>query len=75
MIVLVCGGRTFDGIKLVFGVLDQIHAQEGIEVVVQGGANGADMLAREWAHENGVDVIRILHGAQDIDNLFAEEEA
>jgi toxin ParE1/3/4 len=27
------------------------------------------------AHDNGIDVIRILHGARDIDNLFAEEEA
>jgi toxin ParE1/3/4 len=26
-------------------------------------------------HENGVDVIRVLHGARDIDRLFAEEEA
>ena len=26
-------------------------------------------------HENGIDVIRVLHGARDIDGLFAEEEA
>ena len=25
--------------------------------------------------ENGIDVIRVLHGARDIDGLFAEEEA
>jgi toxin ParE1/3/4 len=26
-------------------------------------------------HENGIDVIRVLHGARDLDRLFAEEEA
>jgi toxin ParE1/3/4 len=26
-------------------------------------------------HVHGIDVIRILHGARDIDSLFAEEEA
>ena len=26
-------------------------------------------------NENGIDVIRVLHGARDIDSLFAEEEA
>ena len=26
-------------------------------------------------HENGIDVIRVLHGARDIEDLFAEEEA
>jgi len=25
-------------------------------------------------HENGIDVIRVLHGARDIETLFAEEE-
>jgi toxin ParE1/3/4 len=25
-------------------------------------------------HENGIDVIRVLHAARDIDNLFAQEE-
>jgi len=25
-------------------------------------------------HEHGIEVIRILHGARDIDGLFAEEE-
>jgi toxin ParE1/3/4 len=26
-------------------------------------------------HENGIDVIRVLHGARDLDRLFAQEEA
>src|SRR5260370_42333585 len=26
-------------------------------------------------HENGIDVIRVIHGARDIDSLFEQEEA
>ncbi len=26
-------------------------------------------------HENGIDVIRVVHGARDIDSLFEQEEA
>jgi toxin ParE1/3/4 len=41
-------------------------------VPVKGFAN---YLVFYRPHENGIDVIRVLHGARDIDTLFAQEEA
>lgn len=54
--VLVCGGRDFDDRDLVFRVLDAAHAAEPIEVIVHGGARGADALADDWAKSRGVSV-------------------
>ena len=47
MRVLVCGGRDFDDQDTVWAALD-CHAQPGRDVVIQGGASGADRLARTW---------------------------
>lgn len=49
MILLVTGGRDFTDRVVVFAALDRIHAQRGITRIVQGMANGADRLARQWA--------------------------
>lgn len=49
MIVLVCGGRDFLRDDHVDAALDQIHARTPIALVIQGGAMGADTLARWWA--------------------------
>ena len=45
MIVLVCGGRDYRNRQRVFDVLDSLR----IDVVLQGGAAGTDMLAADWA--------------------------
>jgi hypothetical protein len=42
---LVCGGRDYDDKGLVFRTLDSLVPL----VVIQGGAQGADKLARLWA--------------------------
>jgi|ERR1700674_539314 len=42
---LVCGGRNFSDRKLLFSSLDKLDVGH----VVEGGADGADTLAREWA--------------------------
>lgn len=50
--VLVCGGRDFygdDAWNRMMEVLGDIHAETPITAVIQGGASGADMLARCWA--------------------------
>lgn len=46
MIVLACGGRAFADRDLVFRTLDE-YVDMGI--LIEGGASGADRLARSWA--------------------------
>ena len=46
--LLVCGGRDYDDRDHVFAVLDALCP----EVVLQGGAQGADTLAALWAARN-----------------------
>ncbi|MGB3846019.1 MAG: DUF2493 domain-containing protein [Sphingopyxis sp.] len=45
--VLVFGGRDFNDESAVFRALDW-HVIPGRDIVIQGGAPGADRLAREW---------------------------
>ena len=50
MRVLVCGGRNYaDGAK-VYSVLDELRPS----IIAQGGASGADHLAKTWAEARGV---------------------
>lgn len=54
MRVLVCGGRDYsDGGKL-RSVLNKLHAEAGIDKIIEGGANGADRLARQWAYDQDI---------------------
>lgn len=48
--VLVCGGRDFADQALLFGALDMQAKTVGIQTILQGGADGADHLARLWCH-------------------------
>lgn len=59
--VLVCGGRTYSNAVLVFKVLDgylavALREQHKLQIA-QGGASGADELARDWAEANGVECL------------------
>ena len=47
--VLVCGGRDYDQREHVFQVLDDVLDGMGVIEIIEGGANGADRLRREWA--------------------------
>ena len=49
MRVLVCGGRNFRNHASVWGHLDKLHAKYHFTALIQGGAPGADLLAKEWA--------------------------
>lgn len=49
MRVLVCGGRDFDNERWLHIALTELHRSEPFECVIEGGARGADTLAREWA--------------------------
>lgn len=50
--ILVCGGRGYADHARVHEVL-YLHAA-GASAILQGGAPGADRLARDWAEANGI---------------------
>ena len=50
--VLVCGGRNYDDVGEVYRRLDSIP---DVSLIIEGGANGADTLAQNWASENDID--------------------
>lgn len=56
MRVLVCGGRDYCDSSRVWGELDTLlrKARHGCMVVIQGGARGADQIAREWCRSREV---------------------
>lgn len=52
--VLVCGGRDFADKSRVWRVLDKLHALHPIDVLIVGGASGADHLAEQWAKHHQI---------------------
>jgi len=56
MKLIVCGGRNYRNIHAVRHVLTAVHAKRPITLLIEGGAKGADRLAREWAVATGVPV-------------------
>jgi hypothetical protein len=58
MIVLVCGGRTYNDEGKVFSVLDYIHNEIKITGIVHGAASGADTLAGKWALSRSIPQIK-----------------
>lgn len=57
MRVLICGGRRFSDLKLLFDTLDRMHASRTFSMVINGGARGADAMARVWARNNGIEIL------------------
>lgn len=58
-VVLVCGGRNYLDSQKVNETLDKIHAEKRIDLIVSGGAQGADSIAEHWAKWSEVDCLRI----------------
>lgn len=56
MRIIVCGGRDYNNREHVFGVLHNLAEAHGWLHIIEGGATGADRLAREWAqtHYHGL---------------------
>lgn len=54
MRVLVTGGRKYRDRQRLYLELDRLHEAKGIDLVIQGGATGADALARDWCAERMV---------------------
>jgi len=52
--LLVTGGRDFRDRDFTFCVLDQLHDETPVAVLIHGDATGADRLAAEWAVSRGV---------------------
>ena len=52
--ILVTGGRGYADQALLFGVLDMQAEQSHVGAIIQGGAEGADRLARLWCHSRMV---------------------
>jgi hypothetical protein len=59
MRVLVCGGRDFQNYESVCEELDAINHSHGIDLIIEGGARGADLLAKKWAQWKGVALLEI----------------
>ena len=64
MKVLVCGGRYFQDVSLLWRHLDQLHAKSPITCVIEGGSDavageyyGADYWARMWAQARGINSV------------------
>ncbi len=53
--VLVCGGRNYDNKAALFRALDELHGERHISLIIEGGATGADCLARQWAFLREID--------------------
>lgn len=56
---IVCGGRDYKNISAVRHALTALHARVGITLIIEGGATGADRLAREWAVQAGVPFVTV----------------
>lgn len=54
MKIIVTGGRDFADCDFVFRVLDRLHDDHGIGLLVHGGATGVDSMAADWAADNAV---------------------
>lgn len=55
--LLVCGGRNYWQWEKAFNVLDQLHKERGIGILIAGGATGADTVAARWAESRGVQAV------------------
>lgn len=54
MKIIVCGGRSYENKHTVYATLSTRHARSPITLLIEGGAQGADRFAREWAIYNKV---------------------
>ena len=59
MRALVCGGRDYDDREDVWATLDVLHAEQGLEMILHGGARGADYWAKTWGEAMALPVINV----------------
>jgi len=56
MRLLVCGGREFEDQAALWALLDRVHTQRPVTLVIEGEARGADTMGRLWAETRGIPV-------------------
>lgn len=56
MRVLVCGGRDYDDSRCCFDALDEVKARGELDIIISGGARGADQLAERYAELEGIPI-------------------
>lgn len=59
MKILVTGGRDYSNKDKLYAALDAVKKKTGISFVIQGGAKGADSIAKQWCKERGVHCIEV----------------
>lgn len=59
MRVLVCGGRAYRDPFRLQEVMNGLHKIHGFTEVIEGGAHGADRIARLWAQAHAIQVTTV----------------
>lgn len=59
MVVLICGGRNFGDMTRFKAAMSLFLETRKITCVIQGGARGADLLAKFWAKENNIHMAEV----------------
>ena len=59
MIVLVCGGRNRTDEPFICDTLDEIHREQPITLLIEGGAVGVDVIASDWAFRQGIHTAKV----------------
>lgn len=59
MILLVCGGRDFTDSDYIHHILESFERQKGIDILVQGGCKGVDLIAGAWARKRGIHTAQV----------------
>jgi len=59
MRIVVTGGRDFSDGALVAKALSAVHRKHNIDLLINGGARGADTLAANWARRAGIQVATV----------------
>lgn len=67
MRALVCGGRNYRDWKRVWDVLDDIHTETPITLLIDGAASGVDSFAHKWAVDAGIPTERYPAKWDDLD--------
>lgn len=57
MKAIICGGRDFTNWMAALPELDKIHSKTPITLVIQGGATGADHIAKVWAEDRKIPMV------------------
>lgn len=54
--LVVTGGRDYRDAARVARALEAVNRKHGLACILQGGADGADLLCAEWGWDNGIPV-------------------